>query len=397
MEANRRGYAYAIVSFICVIILTVSVQAEESQFVRQLLATKDCRGCDLRNADLNHASLQDADLRGADLRGADLRGTDLTDTNLQNAILKGADLSGANLIDANLHNADLSGANLTNANLRNANLTDANLSDANGFAKNMTVRRNMRKRVRGRVPSAAFQTMNVTDYNDPGIASSNGICIISSADKFLTPPTKRISPQTLLTPLTPHRIRNRKIMPLTVRSHPEFFWYIPKNWAEKIEFFLVDENHNRIYRTEFIAPETAGIMSVSLPKEDEYTLEEGKRYYWLVVLICGDDATGYPYVEAWIERLDGDSPLARQVANSENPFDYARAGIWQEALAYFARDRRNHPDDREIALNWQEFLESVDLGRFANAPFLEAIPSDPAMPGDEKRHRYSKPVAKIIN
>jgi hypothetical protein len=133
--------------------LMISWQASP---VRQLLATKQCPGCNLREANLGGANLDGANLARADLLGANLGGTDLLLANLaganlgraylifahlgsaklqgaklQGAKLQGADLQGADLEGANLEGANLEGANLKNARLLLAYLEDSNLEGAN--------------------------------------------------------------------------------------------------------------------------------------------------------------------------------------------------------------------------------------------------------------------------
>ncbi|MBD2744094.1 pentapeptide repeat-containing protein [Coleofasciculus sp. FACHB-1120] len=118
------------------------------QHLRQLLKTKQCRGCDLSGANLAGASLNGADLSEAklikaNLKGAELRNAKLNQANLAGVSLSSADLRGASLAevqsswsdcadfkDANLSQANLSKANLGCASLYNANLSSAELGSA---------------------------------------------------------------------------------------------------------------------------------------------------------------------------------------------------------------------------------------------------------------------------
>jgi tetratricopeptide (TPR) repeat protein len=97
-------------------------QAENFEDLRQLLATRDCAGCDL-----SRAGLVLANLAGANLQGADLRFANLSQANLAGADLTGADLRGASLNSANLMGASLVGANVEGADLRKSYLVQANL------------------------------------------------------------------------------------------------------------------------------------------------------------------------------------------------------------------------------------------------------------------------------
>ncbi|WP_392532755.1 pentapeptide repeat-containing protein [Nostoc sp. C117] len=115
----------AIAAFLTTISLTTTVQAANSEHIRQLLATKQCQNCDLTGA-----GLVMADLSGANLSGANLTGANLSRANLSGADLRGANLSGASLFGVNLSQARFSGANLAGADLRNTYLTNAELNGA---------------------------------------------------------------------------------------------------------------------------------------------------------------------------------------------------------------------------------------------------------------------------
>ncbi|MCC5620207.1 pentapeptide repeat-containing protein [Nostoc sp. CHAB 5715] len=114
----------AIAAFLTTIMAT-TVQAANSEHVKQLLATKQCQNCNLTNA-----GLVMADLSGANLSGANLTGANLSRANLSGADLQGANLSGASLFGVNLSEAKFSGANLAGADLRNTYLANAQLTGA---------------------------------------------------------------------------------------------------------------------------------------------------------------------------------------------------------------------------------------------------------------------------
>ncbi|MBG1269669.1 pentapeptide repeat-containing protein [Nostoc sp. WHI] len=115
----------ATAAFLTTISLTTTVQAANSEHVRQLLATKQCQNCDLTGA-----GLVMADLSGANLSGANLTSANLSRANLSGADLRGANLSGASLFGVNLSETKFSGANLAGADLRNTYLTNAELTGA---------------------------------------------------------------------------------------------------------------------------------------------------------------------------------------------------------------------------------------------------------------------------
>jgi hypothetical protein len=90
--------------------------------LQQLIASKQCPGCNLRRTDLTRMDLQEANLQGADLSEAKLSLANLSKADLKNAVLRGASLGGADLSGADLRGADLTDAQLAGAYLREAKL-----------------------------------------------------------------------------------------------------------------------------------------------------------------------------------------------------------------------------------------------------------------------------------
>jgi uncharacterized protein YjbI with pentapeptide repeats len=106
------------------------VKAPDETFVKKLLETKVCPGCDLTGADLSNADLNGATLDGAILRGAQLREAKLNGAHLDDADLSGARMNGVHLENATLLRARLIGAGLQDAHLSKAELTEADLTCA---------------------------------------------------------------------------------------------------------------------------------------------------------------------------------------------------------------------------------------------------------------------------
>ncbi|WP_017305749.1 DUF928 domain-containing protein [Spirulina subsalsa] len=191
----------------------------------------------------------------------------------------------------------------------------------------------------------------------------------SAADGGTRGCTVQESGQKTLKALTPGQA-----LPLTLSSHPTFFWYMPETRAESVTFVLNDRYENTVYSVTLDNPNQAGIMSMSLPEEERYALKTGENYHWYVFLTCNaNDPTGDVFVDGWVQRLDESDPLAQQLLSPGGNADltrFAEAGIWHEALAGLVQKRQNAPNDQELAASWQEFLESVDLGQLAQEPFL---------------------------
>ncbi len=126
-----KNQAIATILFISTFSFASTVQAANSEHIRQLLATKQCQNCDLSGAGLVMANLSGADLRGANLSGANLSRANLSGADLRDANLSGAGLFGANLSGAKLSRVNLLGADLRNTYLVNARLTDVDTNTVN--------------------------------------------------------------------------------------------------------------------------------------------------------------------------------------------------------------------------------------------------------------------------
>lgn len=72
-------------------------------YIKQLLTSKQCAGCDLSGTHLSGANLVGANLNNANLSKADLRGANLLGANLRGANLNSANLRGAIMPDGSIH------------------------------------------------------------------------------------------------------------------------------------------------------------------------------------------------------------------------------------------------------------------------------------------------------
>lgn len=111
--------------------LVSPAKAENSEHIKQLLATKQCESCDLGGAGLVMANLSGANLRGANLSGSNLSRANLSGADLSYANLSGASLYGANLSGAKMDGTDLTGTDLRDSYLANVDWGSTNLNGTN--------------------------------------------------------------------------------------------------------------------------------------------------------------------------------------------------------------------------------------------------------------------------
>jgi len=170
-------------------------------------------------------------------------------------------------------------------------------------------------------------------------------------------------------------IPNSSGYPLTTMGYPTFFFYIPDNALEAVEFLILDDESRLLYRNRMAISPRGGVMSVSLPTDSPMgELQPGKSYQWELALVCQkngkEDKT--THLNGWIQRVDNPDLVAQvQQANPRQvPEIYAQAGIWYDFLASLANLRRENPNDSELTQYWIEVLQSVGLAEVAEEPLI---------------------------
>jgi len=191
-----------------------------------------------------------------------------------------------------------------------------------------------------------------------------------------------------LTPLTPGTgqglMENQETVDehptLTVSEHPSFFVYVPKTSATTGEFILTNQQGTEeIYYISVALPETPGIISVKLPTNLD-PLEIGPVYQWSFSLQCNNaGAAGNLTVIGWIKRTEP-NPALKKDLDKVKPLElaalYGNYGVWHDLLATLVDLRLSHPEDANLAMMWENLLqsESVKLEAISQAPLIESTP-----------------------
>lgn len=164
---------------------------------------------------------------------------------------------------------------------------------------------------------------------------------------------------------------------LTVSERPTFFVYVPPTTAEEASFSLQDDRGELAYQTKVALPKNGGTISISLP-ETASTLQVGKTYKWFFEIHCmAQFDPDNPIVEGSVSRTSIDPALEGRLASSQTALDraqlYGEAGIWYDTIGTLAQARQAQPQDRSLAQNWYELLESVGLDEVADRPLVEGF------------------------
>jgi hypothetical protein len=165
----------------------------------------------------------------------------------------------------------------------------------------------------------------------------------------------------------------------TVSEYPLFFFYLPQTDAQLAEFVLQDEKGKQIYQTTLKINNSSGVIGVSIPANQNVSpLEAGKNYRWSLALICDTEDRSADVLETGIvRRVELSADIRSQLEKAEprqKTVIYAQNGIWQDALSTLAEARRAHPNDVQLAADWESLLDSVKLGSFAAEPIVQTNP-----------------------
>lgn len=213
-------------------------------------------------------------------------------------------------------------------------------------------------------------------------AGTRGNCLPTADDPPVRPRENELQQLTALLPKTN--------LGWTVSEYPTFYWYVPTLPPRTVEFVLMDDNDQEIYKATFLYNGRSGIISLSLPENAGLPpLEEGKYYHWYFSIICRPQHRDTDiFAEGWIQRVAPSASLTDRLAQSRTERDraaaYAEAGIWHEAITTLAELRRMEPTDKELAEDWRELLQALPapeppllplnyLDLLAEAPLLPAV------------------------
>ena len=158
---------------------------------------------------------------------------------------------------------------------------------------------------------------------------------------------------------------------LTAASHPTILAYLPETSAQNIFFSWRGENNQDHYQAILPIENEGAIISLNL-SENAPPLEVGKNYQWALGVMCnGRLQPDSPMVQGQVKRV----ALASTIQNSldsnislKNAALYGENGLWYETVATLAQLTAAQPDDRDLASNWLELLDSVGLTEIAEAP-----------------------------
>lgn len=175
----------------------------------------------------------------------------------------------------------------------------------------------------------------------------------------------------------------------TLDPDPSIFLFIPQTKASDLKAeIVITEVHNNSSNNphSFLLNETEVYLEGDIPlpnnlteegkivqyKLDGANLEAGKTYKWTFAIICDPNDRGKDEsIKGLFERLEmsesmmSDSMEMTPESLQAKAEEYAAKMLWNETLEYTAQLREYKPSE------WNNLLESVDLGYLTDVPFAE--------------------------
>lgn len=159
---------------------------------------------------------------------------------------------------------------------------------------------------------------------------------------------------------------------LTTSAHPVVLLYVPDSSKDILfgEFWINSQDEKtRIYqKVRFKFPDTPGIISVSLPKLPESSLETGKYYHWYFNIYCNDDTPEEADldVNGWVKRI-------ASTPEGDNQIKAGSPEIWYDAIAYVYESLRLSPQDSQLQQKWVNLFNFIDEQDLAKESITKAV------------------------
>ncbi len=169
------------------------------------------------------------------------------------------------------------------------------------------------------------------------------------------------------------------IRDFTVAAYPVFWFYNPYTSGEVsyLEFALTEtQTAKTIYRTAINSTEQAGIMSITLPQEEQYALERDKDYSWSLQVHCHQKKNEPDLVlSGWLRRLPLTPSLRTQLAEfpTQEYSVYMEHNILYDALTNLAQRKKHQPNDPKIMAAWNYLLTDLGWQELAQKPIVEVL------------------------
>ncbi|MGB3695553.1 MAG: DUF928 domain-containing protein [Spirulinaceae cyanobacterium] len=157
----------------------------------------------------------------------------------------------------------------------------------------------------------------------------------------------------------------------TSQPYPTFLVFVADLIEERdtipVEFVLIDEDGNDVYRASFSIKTESQLLSLTLPAHAGMPpLEVGKNYRWSLMLVQSAlDWTHNPTASGWVTRVEPSIELTQALSGAtsaqEQATIYAHEEIWYDAAATLAQLQRESPQNEAVSQDWVKLLKAAGL------------------------------------
>jgi hypothetical protein len=148
---------------------------------------------------------------------------------------------------------------------------------------------------------------------------------------------------------------------LTISASPSLFWHIDSLPARGVEVVFTirdDRSINPLAEVTLRSLSRAGIQRLRLV-EHAIELEPDVEYMWSIALVADTDQRSKDIISSgFIRRVPRPDALSIE---SQDGVEFARAGIWYDALEALSNDVDEHPNDRRARFLRSSLLREQKL------------------------------------
>ena len=169
---------------------------------------------------------------------------------------------------------------------------------------------------------------------------------------------------------------------VTTEAYPTLLFHLPVFENEQqVEFVLYNSADELVYDATFDIVGESGITGIDLSEAENLAplaVDETYKWYFLIV---SEERSQDIVVDGWIQRVDLDEWVQQQEIASdfgsrlEDAASLQRfgllgeeAGLWHDAAFALHQLRQVEPDNEEVAAEWAQLLQAMDLGDMEEEP-----------------------------
>lgn len=150
----------------------------------------------------------------------------------------------------------------------------------------------------------------------------------------------------------------------TRETHPRWWFFLPYESSKisQIEFVLQDEQRNDLVRSTVLTPENLPYFSVTIPRNLP-GLQNNLWYRWYLKVYCRGEQDSVPlFVSGWVQKVTLEPSTDNITSQSFlSPADYAKQGLWLEAIDLLMKNQISNASASSVSLGWQKMMNSPEI------------------------------------